>query len=334
MKKEKVLRLEDWTTNYFEESKNLDSNEIYPICIPTYKRGDKPFSIDLVGQYPELKIFVFGYKDDIEENYQNVMAKYPNITFVKCEGFRGVIPKRNFINEYIDKIGFDQFFVMDDDITGLFFTKHGTLKDGTGYKADKQQLTGLEFFRMWTWIIQNKAEKNMAICGLINEASSWCQDLRTMPDIINIAGSVQVTYLNGKLLKEKGIKYDENSGWEDYDICMQALANDLMSSQIRYLTYTTAPMTPGVSVATVGQHKWTINSIRLYQKWGELIRFKYMKGEVNAKCRWVTMRSMFKKNGCITISFKEEYMPFLKDEDAEGLIKHEAEKKAAKQINK
>lgn len=330
MKKEKVLRLEDWTTNYFEESKNLDSNEIYPICIPTYKRGDKPFSIDLVGQYPELKIFVFGYKDDIEENYQNVMAKYPNITFVKCEGFRGVIPKRNFINEYMDKIGFDQFFVMDDDITGLFFTKHGTLKDGTGYKADKQQLTGLEFFKMWTWIIQNKAEKNMAICGLINEASSWCQDLRTMPDIINIAGAVQVTYLNGKLLKEKGIKYDENSGWEDYDICMQALYKGLMSSQVRYLTYTTAPMRVGVSVATVGENKWTVNSMRLYSKWGECIRFKPQQGQLNAKCRWVSIRSMFRRLGKLVISYKPEYMDFINKNDVEGLINYVNQEKGKK----
>lgn len=329
MKKEKVLRLEDWTINYFEESKNLDSNEIYPICIPTYKRGDKPFSIDLVGQCPELKIFVFGYKDDIEENYQNVIAKYPNITFVKCEGFRGVIPKRNFINEYMDKIGFDQFFVMDDDITGLFFTKHGTLKDGTGYKADKQQLTGLEFFRMWTWIIQNKAEKNMAICGLINEASSWCQDLRTMPDIINIAGAVQVTYLNGKLLKENGIKYDENSGWEDYDICMQALYHGLLSSQIRYLTYTTPAHNPNAnSVATTGNfYAWTINSMRLYNKWGECMRFKHMKGQLNAKCRWVSIRSMFKKHGKMIITYRPEYMKFINENDYIGLLNYISEKK-------
>ena len=86
-------------------------------------------------------------------------------------------------------------------------------------------------------------------------------------------------------------------------------------------------MTPGQSVATVGQNKWTEKSLDLYRHWGELTRFKYMKGQLNSKIRWVSIRAMLRREGKITIKFKDEYIPFIENNDVQGLLDYVGGKK-------
>ena len=85
-------------------------------------------------------------------------------------------------------------------------------------------------------------------------------------------------------------------------------------------------MTPGQSVATTGDYGWTKKSMDLYNHWGELTRFKYMKGQLNSKIRWVSIRAMLKREGKITIRKDEQFMKFIRENDAPGILEYVASK--------
>lgn len=321
---EKPRREHQWTTEYLEESKKINTKDIFPIVIPSYQRGINSLTINMVKNHPELNVILYIYKDDYE-NYREVLENYPHITAVLCEGFRGLAPKRVFINNDMLAKGYKRFFVVDDDISTLYYTIHGKTNSGD-YKAAKVQLNPTDFFRMWQYIVTEKAKERIAVCGCIAETGAWAQDLRVMDDIIYLAGQCQMVYIDAELCAEHGVNYRKDAGWEDYDFSLRVIYAGLNSCQIRYLTYSTPAMTPGQSVATTGNYGWTLKSMDLYNHWGELQRFKYMKGQLNSKIRWVSIRAMLKRDGKITINKDEQYMKFIRENDAPGILEYVASK--------
>lgn len=326
--KNKLNRTNQWTTEYLEEAIKMPSNQILPIVVPSYQRGAKALTLKLLRDCPELKIILYVYEDDYE-NYKEVVENNSNISAVLCKGFRGLAPKRKFINEDMVRKGYNEFFVLDDDISALFYTRHGQTKAGT-YKAEKVQLNPVDFFKMWQYIIKTKAEEEIAVCGIISETGAWAQNLYQMKDIIYVAGQCQILYMNAKLCLDNGVNYREDAGWEDFDFSLRVLRAGLNSCQIRYLTYSTPTMTPGISVATVGQNKWTEKSIDLYRHWGKVTRFKFMKNQVNSKIRWVTIRNMLNRTGKMDTSYEDEYAQFVENNDVQGLLDYMKEKASKK----
>ncbi len=352
-------RYNQWTEEYYNiAQEQIKDEEIYPIVVPSYKRGDNALTIKLLKDCPELNVILFVYEDDVQ-NYQKTLDEFKNFSVVKCVlceedkifednrvGLekRGIEYKRAAINNKMVQMGYDRYFVMDDDICALYYTRHGKKNDGN-YKAEKVMVNPTQFFKMWQYIINEKAT-DVAACGIISENGSWCQDLVTMEDITYIAGQVQIIYINGKIIKDNNINYRGSAGWEDYDFTLELIKNGLNSCQIRYMTYSTPTMTPGKSVATTNEYGvvterdfgWTKRSMNLYKHWGELTRFKLKKEQLNCKIRWVTIRNLIKKTGKIEITYNEEYMKFINNNDPEGLynyiIKQEEEKEAKKTIKK
>ena len=102
--------------------KNIELN---PICIPSYKFRkeaklvrDNPFS---------SKVYVFVYEDDYTESgYDSYDGYKGNIEIVKISKkdfeengltWRGLAPKRVFIQRYMKKLGIKKYFMIDDDIS-------------------------------------------------------------------------------------------------------------------------------------------------------------------------------------------------------------------------
>lgn len=354
IKQAKPRREYQWTDEYYENAqKEIMDEDIYPVVIPSYKRGNNALTIKLLRECPELKVILFVYEDDIQ-NYQETLDKYKHFSAIKCvvqgkdEVFdddrvgmvkRGLGFKRVAINNKMPAMGYDRYFVLDDDISALYYTRHGKKNNGD-YKAAKVELKATEFFKMWQYIITKKAPEPVAACGIISENGSWGQDLNTMDDITYVAGQSQILYIDGKMTQDKGLNYRGPSGWEDYDYSLTLINGGLNSCQIRYLTYSTPTMTPGKSVATTNEYGgattikdygWTKKSMDLYAHWGELTRFKLMKGQLNSKIRWVTVRNMLKKNnGKLNITFDSKLKEYIDNNDPAGLLMYIEEKERIK----
>lgn len=304
-----MKRLHQWTENYYEASKSLDEKQIYPICVPTYKRGESSSTLKMLEEFKTLKVYVFGYEDDFE-NYKAMIERNEHFTFIPCRNFKGIAPKRKFINEYMNSIGVEKIFQIDDDITALYFTKHGRQKkDPTKYKAEKVKISILDFFRMWQYILENQAKTEIGVCGVIPENGAWAQNLETMKDIISVACSNAIFYMNIKVLAQQKVEFrTDDKTWEDFDFCLRVLNAGLDACQIRFLTFATPTMTPGTSVATSQEDGWAKRSVGLYASWGEYIRFKKQKETLNAKVRWIRVRKDLQNLGRLNIVHNEEYM--------------------------
>lgn len=99
--------------------------KLNPICIPSFKfrKGAK-----LVRDNPFLdtKVYVFVYEDDYyASGYDSYKGYKGDIEFVKISKqdfedngliWRGLAPKRVFIQRYMRKLGIKKFFMLDDDI--------------------------------------------------------------------------------------------------------------------------------------------------------------------------------------------------------------------------
>lgn len=316
-------RLKQWTYQYYLESKEKVLNhDILPIVVPSYKRGAKASTLQLLKNYPELKVVLFIYKDEYEL-YKPLLDEYPHIHYELCEGFRGIAPKRAYINRRMVELGMPEFFVLDDDATSFSFTVHGNqVKKPEDYKAQKIDINIQDFFRLFQYVIKNKSTRKIDLCGIIFDNGVWCQDLRTLEDIIFIAGQAFLIYIDAKACLDKGINYREGFGWEDYDFTLQAIKAGLNSCQIRWLSAATPTMTPGESVASTGELIWGKRSMALYKEWGDNVAFESKKGELNAKIRWIPLKNTLRKTGKMIETYNPTYMTYIENNDARGLLNY------------
>ena len=121
------------TTWDFIHARNMDglfeyvekNVELAPVCIPSYKFRKEA---KLVRNNPfSSKVYVFVYEDDfVESGYDKYDGYKGDIEFVKISkkdfednGFtwRGIAPKRAFIQRYMRKLGIKKYFMIDDDIS-------------------------------------------------------------------------------------------------------------------------------------------------------------------------------------------------------------------------
>lgn len=258
---------------------------LWPVVIPSYKRGSKAQTIKLMQTDERMKgkVWLFIYPDDADNYKEAIDSGHFNVRY--CEGFRGIVPKRNFINKTMLEEGFENIFVLDDDISALFETYPShQKKDPSKYKSAKQLKLPFDFFSM----MQNKIEveelkgKHITQTGCIFEFVSVWHDLRTKERLDYYYFPIQLVHLNIKDLKEHNIVYREGY-WDDYDLSLQILNNNLLTAEIKDMTYAVEPMNPSNSVSNATRDKWIENSFNLYKTWGNNVHFLIKKGILNAK---------------------------------------------------
>lgn len=307
-------RSKTWTKDIVEEAKNHDL--LAPVVIISYKRGGEAQSIKLL-KNSGVKVFLFVYDDDYE-NYRSAVESSNNIEVVLCPSalFRGAAKKRDFVQETMYNKGFEDYFVLDDDISMLYHTEEGKTKLGK-YKAQKIETDPLSFFKTWHYTIHNLIDYEVTLGGIIPEFISWSQDLYKIP-VSNKTGRVcQIVYINAKKFHDYNIKYTEVKAWDDFDVMLQVLNLGLNLSIIPWLTYSGDTMTPKKSVASGGDFTWTKKSMRLYQKWGECVGFKADKGQLNTTINWSKIKKDLKILGRLNPTFKEEWDKYFSLEPTE-----------------
>lgn len=307
---------ENWTTNLVNDAiSRYKPEEIAPVVIISYKRGGNASSIQLM-KNTKIKTYLFVYDDDYN-NYKEAVETSSNIEVVLCPSalFRGAAKKRDFVQETLYSRGIKEYFILDDDITKLYYTVKGTTKSGK-YKAQKIEMTPEDFFRTWYYIINNKLTYTTALGGVISENSSWCQDLNKIP-VASITGRIcQMAYINAEMFHQYYIKYSNIKAWDDFDVQLQIYKKiGLATSSIGWLTYSGDTMTPKKSIASGGDYTWTKKSMNLYKTWGEYVGFKPDKGQLNSTFKWSKIKKDLAEKGTLIPEYKsswEEY--FNKDE--------------------
>lgn len=309
-----------WTSDLVNEAnlKYKDSLPV-PIVIISYKRGGNASSIKLLKD-TNLKVFLFVYDDDYE-NYKEAVESSNNIEVILCPSkeFRGAAKKRDFVQKNMYEKGYEDYFVLDDDIFTLYYTVVGTTKTGKS-KAQKVELSPEVFFKTWYYVIHDilKETQNYEVTlgGIVSESASWSQDLFKLPVSNNTGRICQIVYINAKNFHDYNIKYVETKSWDDFDVMLQVLNLGLNLSQIRWLTYMGDTMTPNNSVASGGDFTWTKKSMRLYQKWGDCVGFKADKGQLNTTISWSKIKKDIEVLGKLNITYKEEWKKYFFDDEA------------------
>lgn len=303
-------RSKTWTRDVVDAARDKYKNStIAPVVIISYKRGGNASSIKLM-KNSGVATYLFVYDDDYE-NYKSAVESSDNITSVLCPSakFRGAAKKRDFVQDYMVEHGIHDYFILDDDISALYYTEIGTTKAGK-YKAQKVQISPMEFFDTWYYIIHELVDYEVTLGGIIAEFASWGQNLHTLPVTDKTGRICQIMYINADKFKEHDIRYIEDKSWDDFDVMLQVLHKGLGLSQIRWLTYAGDTMNPNNSVASGGDFTWTKKSMRLYQKWGDCVGFKADKGQLNTTISWSKIKKDIQTLGHLNITYKEEWLEY------------------------
>lgn len=293
---------------------------VWPIVVPSYKRGSMAKTLQMLekGYDSRLEYFLFIYEDD-KDNYTDIINS-GHFTVVYCKGFRGIVPKRNFINEEMLARGYENIFVLDDDIPALFFLERGhQVKHPERYRSVKVPATPYEYFSKFQSIIEN-ADQHLTQTGCVNEMEAAFNDFSKKPEVIYCRFPIQMVHINVKDLKDNDIKYRTDHGWDDFDLTMQILSKGLQTGHIPSMTYISDVMEPAASVANVGDNKWTEISLNLYKTWGDSVKFIEKKGQVNAKPQRRIITKKIEKGIPLTnVYYEDPYKKIIEDHDVLGL---------------
>ena len=226
----------NWTIDIINEAKEFYNNKtIAPVVIISYKRGINASSIQLM-KNTNITTYLFIYDDDYN-NYKEAET-YHNFKIKLCPSaeFRGAAKKRDFVQTTMHSLGYEDYFILDDDITKLYYTRPGMTKSGK-YKAEKIELDPESFFETWYYVIHSIANYTSALSGIISENSSWCQNLETLPYYTKTGRICQIAYINAQLFNQYNIKYNNIEAWDDFDVQLQVYKNGLNTLNIGWLTY-------------------------------------------------------------------------------------------------
>ena len=172
-----------------------------PILIPSKGRANKCKTALLLGNLPNL--FIVVEQQEHELYLKNEDLKYYNFIILP-ENDKGISYVRNYCLQWAYKMGWDWFWMIDDDINNFYKRENGKLiKDNNSLFQAEQ-------------IIDDKT----AQISLEYQQFAWCAN---KDYILNSYNDVCVC-INTKVCKEKNIKYRPYVNLkEDRDFTMQII---------------------------------------------------------------------------------------------------------------
>lgn len=113
-----------------------------PVCIPSYKFRETSWLVRNLHTI-DTKVYLFIYEDDYTDSGYSEFNWSDNVTIVKIREqdfknlnlrWRGIQPKRRFIQLYMEKLNITEYFMIDDDYKELYTVKE---KHNDYYKKQK-----------------------------------------------------------------------------------------------------------------------------------------------------------------------------------------------------
>jgi len=231
---------------------------IYPICVPTYKRG--LFHTLKYLKDCTLTVYVYCVKEDYEENYKNIQAS--NFIWV-TDSPVGVCNVRNYIMQDQLKRGNEKIYMMDDDV----FNWRKYMANPGGKSNKQMKATPEEFFQIW----QDHLNDDTVFSGPDFAGFGGFASLQNKENL-RIDGK---QFMNLKVLNDNGIKFNENI-YENLDMMLQIMEKRLPTPIRHCMIGVQVPQddeAPSV-IFTLQGHKWIEWAKATYRKWGDLIKVK------------------------------------------------------------
>lgn len=211
-------------------------NEIYPICVPSYKRPDATI-LQALSREPDLPIVLFVRREE-KELYRKWRGK---CHIVLLDDVHNIGQTRAKIVEWCWKNRIPNIFMLDDDIDELdYLYPHPTSSGTLCMRAARQNLgrpwKGINklAFKMWMYMLR-MSPKPVTLSTLLYRPDSWHMKNENALLKYNSNSCIQCVSLNTKHLYTNKINYRDTElcGNEDY-----ALQFDIMSAGLLTTTFT------------------------------------------------------------------------------------------------
>lgn len=320
---QKVYREGDWPLHIVKDANlAIKDEEVFPICIVSYKRGHNASTIQHL-KNTTAKKYLFIYRDDYE-NYKTVEEdpEYVNfeIVFVDIPE-KGLHYKREFVNNYMRRKGYDYIFQLDDDIEKTVVgeqvknTSPNNKRD-TVVKLHKIEL--IEGLKTTQYsFMANKDEMNIGVFGCVTFFEITLKDFHYEKEVSSNKLCCNCVLLNLKLLEEKDIHYNtEVKTWEDLDLCLRCEAKGVGSCINTFLNYKVVDRRKQKSVV-FGELKKedgryneniAIYNIRMYKLWGDILKIVNEDGGLNFNSCLRKVHNKVKKGEEIIINYDEKIL--------------------------
>lgn len=300
---------------------NIDSlisdDEIWPVCVPSYNKPNAQLIKNIDSSIP-MYIFV---RPEQFSDYKKYKSKSKGI--VKIKDVQEIGITRHRIVEWAQYKGFDNIFMIDDDVTALHFLVpwYGN-EDGTGKPAMKRYRTlkhmpeelDKRVLKMWMWYAM-RCDDRLTISGPGNLSDWWNINNENSKALYNSSSTLVAVHLNIKNLTKFGLNYKDTRqyGTEDYTLQYDVMRSGLFTSIFKDIAY----RVPNVGAGRMEQQK-------VIDKYNENIRLfmeNAMSPEDNDR-----VTTKVSKSGIPSIKFNwskwraEEYMMYNNTDISENLI--------------
>lgn len=285
------------TTEIFNRIQStVDASSVPPIVIPSWGRPDSKLIKRCVDE--GVNAYVFTGADQLE-SYSKVIGDSTTVKLI--ESVEGIIPKRNFVNAEMYRLGYEHIIVMDDDITLLSYLIPGQTKKGD-YKAAKVNISLLEMQKMFKYYTDMKPDYSMM--GMSHDASSHFVQLDKIEEITAFGMIMQLVCINLKVVNETGATYKAD-GWDDFDFMLQCINSGHATYKIEWLSEASPSIIKGASVCYGNDmmtkfEKYYNLSTKLQNKWGsKYVRLEMVRDFPNNRFNWSSIKEDFYANGSL-----------------------------------
>ena len=286
-----------------------------PICVLShmYDKRRSKFIVDLVKELSESKegllrdTYVFVYSDQKDlYSFLDGLDRVKVVLIEKDDTNKSLTGKRNYVVNYASQKGWKDIFVIEDDTTKYFLPTKSMTSTGVP-KNNKHQLSHQTSFIIWEYYIKTHDIKISA--PLIESSFIWL-NFDTLKDTVRRNYScIQAIHLSVEAMDKNGIRYDENSGWDDFDMNLQMFLSGNFPTLVP-MGYHTAALKSGISTMEADKlaERCNRSSNLFFKKWGDkLVRIEKKRGLVNARINWVKIKNALKSSNLEHV--KKEFMP-------------------------
>lgn len=275
----------------------------YPVCVLShlYDARRSKFLAQLLEESKlkglDRNYFIFILEDQKDLYKQFSELENVELVFVPTEEkYSGLCGKRQFILDWNYDRGNEHAFFIEDDCFD-FVLPVGAFGPTGSFRNKKHNISFSLTFSFWEFLIDHE---NLQYSGPVNNMEFTFCDLTTKPFIKHLAQTVQAVHIGVKFSKENGINFDQNSGWDDYDMIINQCINGQGTHGIIF-SYNTPSLKSGVSAMSASADalakRCEINTTALIKKWGlSLVREDTRKGLYNAKVNWFNIRKCYNEN--------------------------------------
>ena len=258
-------------------------------------------------------IFILEDQKDLYKEFSDIGV---NLVYVEeTEEYSGLCGKRQFIYDWCLRNNHDHGFFIEDDCFDFILPVGAFGKTGS-FRNKRFNMSFSMTFSFWEYLILSQG---LQYSGPVNNMEFAFRNLADNPFIKHLAQTVQAVHIGVKYSNDKGIRFDKDSGWDDYDMIINQCINGQGTHGIIF-SYNTPSLKSGVSAmsnsAEALAKRCEINTTALIKKWGlSLVREDTKKGLYNAKVHWFNIRKCYNENLDLSI------LPNKTNEEAKIAIK-------------